>query len=53
MSDKLMHYTRNLCAVVEIAPLEASSTDRLVHISLQGSPTVFIDGFLACCGVSS
>ena len=52
IGHKLMHYTKNLCAVVEITPLEASSTDRLVHVSLRGSPTVFIDGFLACCGVS-
>ena len=51
--DKLMDYTKNLCAVVEIAPLKASRTDRLVYIEVRGSPTLFIDGFLACCAVSS
>lgn len=49
VGDKLVHHTKKLCVVVEISPWQPpSSTDqRLVHLSLQGIPTIFIDGFLA------
>lgn len=53
VGDKLVHHTKKLCVVVEIAPRKApNSTDhRLVHLSLQGIPTIFIDGFLASASV--
>lgn len=48
VGDKLVHHTKKLCVVVEISPWPPNSTDqRLVHLSLQGIPTIFIDGFLA------
>lgn len=49
VGDKLVHYSKKLCVVVDISPWQpANSTDqRLVHLSLQGKPTIFIDGFLA------
>eukprot|EP00435_Cladocopium_sp_Y103_P059817 s858_g21.t1 len=53
VGDKLLHYSKKLCVVVEIATWQPpNSTDhRLVHLSLQGIPTIFIDGFLASASV--
>ena len=52
IGDKLVHYSKKLCAVVEISPMQPSTfPDRLVHLSLQGVPTIFIDGFLASASV--
>lgn len=54
VGDKLVHYSKKLCAVVEISPWQPpNSTDhRLVHLRLEGIPTIFIDGFLVSASVS-
>ena len=47
VGDKLVHYRKHLCVVVDVSTNLPSFADRLVHVSLQGIPTIFMDGFLA------
>ena len=52
LGDKLVHYRKHLCVVVDVNPVQPSTiTDRLVHVSLQGIPNIFMDGFLAAAAV--
>lgn len=52
LGDKLVHYRKHLCVVVDVNSVQPSTiTDRLVHVSLQGIPNIFMDGFLAAAAV--
>lgn len=54
LGDKLVHYRKCLCVVVDVHPVQPSTIiDRLVHVSLQGIPNIFMDGFLAAAAVWS